>query len=215
MNNVNNEVVILLHGLGRSRLSMMLLAYRLKKSGYQVLNFGYFSLRGTIRQHAEKLSKFIARHHQLIDNHPFHLVGHSLGCVVARYYAGHCPSPLLRRIVMLAPPNRPPRLAQFLRNFFLYRWLTGQVGQELADDEFYADNLPVCRYEIGIVAGKLGNGKPHARVFRQAHDFILNIDETRLQEMRDWIVISSSHTFIMNRRQTFELVQRFLQCGHF
>jgi pimeloyl-ACP methyl ester carboxylesterase len=213
------EKIILLHGLGRTPLSMLLLAWRLRQCGYEVFNFGYASMFRGIPEHAEKLKRYIEKKLQERGVGPFYLVGHSLGSLVARYYAGHFPSPHLKRLVMLAPPNQSPRLVHWLQGKVLlrqfFRLITGKSGQQIGDPKFYEENFPPCNYPVGVIAGDCFRGDPHLPVYNQPNDLILGVDETKFKTMTSWVSIHSGHTFIMDHRQTAQLVVCFLRNGDF
>jgi ABC-type proline/glycine betaine transport system substrate-binding protein len=46
----DKDVVVVLHGLGRSKMAMWLLASRLEDAGYKVARVGYRSLQDTPKQ---------------------------------------------------------------------------------------------------------------------------------------------------------------------
>jgi triacylglycerol esterase/lipase EstA (alpha/beta hydrolase family) len=61
-----NESVILLHGLGDVKLSMLKLEYALKDEGYSTKNIGYSTIGETIESLAEKeLSKVIEQYEKI------------------------------------------------------------------------------------------------------------------------------------------------------
>ena len=81
---IRGKVVILLHGLGRSKSVLTPLADVLREQGgYTPLRFGYASTREGIEQHAEALRKVIDG---LGDIEELNFVGHSLGNIVLRHY---------------------------------------------------------------------------------------------------------------------------------
>ncbi len=210
-----SETVYLLHGLCRTSPSMWLLGRRLRRAGYRTHLFSYLSFRGTVQRHAGKLRQFIDSQQQRHGDTRFHLVGHSLGALVSRYYACHFASAQLQRLVMLAPPNKPATLANRLQHHWFYRAITGAAGQQLADTEFYQQAFPSCQHEVGVIAGRRKRHEGAARMPSGGDDYIVTVEETKFEEMKDWIAICSGHTFIMYRRDTFELVLHFLKHGNF
>ncbi len=81
----NQEIVVLLHGLGRSNMAMWRLAGRLEDAGYEVHRVGYSSINTTPDEIIEDISKQIndccANESRLV-----HFVGHSLGGLLIRAY---------------------------------------------------------------------------------------------------------------------------------
>jgi hypothetical protein len=202
-----NEAIVLLHGMGRSRVSMALLGRRLRRRGYEVHLFGYNARGPTLDDLSRTLQGFIE---ERVAAPAYHLVGHSLGNVIVRNGFRFRYRPTLLRIVMIAPPNGPAVLASRLRDNRLYRWWTGDSGQRVGDVDFYR-TLPVPDVEFGIIAGDRG----HRVGFDEPNDGVVQVGSTRLEGMRDWIVLHHTHTLIMLARDTSELCLRFLRTGRF
>ncbi|PIP83937.1 MAG: hypothetical protein CO113_02180 [Elusimicrobia bacterium CG_4_9_14_3_um_filter_62_55] len=201
------ETVYLLHGMGRTRASMLLLSLRLEKAGYRTVNFRYSQTTHSLDEITERLLESVERD---AGGGKYHLIGHSLGNIVIRngFKTGFPPG--LGRIVMLAPPNRPAALAARFKGNVLYHWITGDSGQKLSEAEFY-DSLPVPSAEFAVIAGTRGttllSGAPN--------DGIVLVESTKLAGMKDFAELRHAHTFIMNARDTFELCRRFLSVGTF
>ena len=73
--------LILVHGMGRSPLSMLLLRYRLRKLGHKVYLFGYLPTFELLEGATCRLLNLIERK---IGSNTFALTGHSLGSVIIR-----------------------------------------------------------------------------------------------------------------------------------
>lgn len=201
------ETVFLLHGMGRTRASMALLQFRLRRAGYRTVNVPYNQTTESLDEITARLRKTVAAES---GGRPYHFVGHSLGNVVIRngFKEGYAPG--LGRIVMLAPPNSPARLARKLKDVLPYRWITGDSGQRLADPEFYA-TLPVPDSEFGILAGERGQ----SLTFGEPNDGIVAVSETRLAGMKDFRVLPRTHTFLMNAPDATGQCLAFLKNGRF
>jgi hypothetical protein len=201
------EAVVLLHGMGRSWLSMALLGLRLKQRGYETHLFGYSARRRTLDDLSRDLASFVEKR---VEAPVYHFIGHSLGNVIVRngFRLGHREG--LSRIVMLAPPNGPASLASSLRGKRLYRFWTGDSGQKLGDVEFYR-NLPVPSVEFGVIAGDRG----HRIGFDQPNDGVVLVETTKLEGMKDWVVVHHTHTLITLASDTAVLCARFLERGKF
>jgi hypothetical protein len=140
----------------------------------------------------------------------YHLIGHSLGNIVIRnaFRKGYPPG--LGRIVMLAPPNHPARLAKLLKENGLYRWATGDSGQKLSDEAFYG-GLPTPSVDFAVIAGDKGQ----RLTFDAPNDGIVEVAGTKLDGMKGFAVVHHSHTFLMNSPDTFRLCRDFLGSGEF
>jgi pimeloyl-ACP methyl ester carboxylesterase len=83
---VTGKVVILLHGLARSRGSTRHMAKRLRDEGkLTTLQFGYASTRAEVAEHAKSLSYVLENLPQVEE---INFVAHSLGNIVVRRYLG-------------------------------------------------------------------------------------------------------------------------------
>ena len=196
----------LVHGMGRSPRSLLLLAMRLERAGIHTSRFGYSVLSHDLDEIAERFRRHV--HERATGSYA--IVGHSLGNVIARMASPRLP-PGLTHLAMLAPPNRPPRLALALEKHPLYRVLTRDAGQRLANAAFY-ESLPVPAVPTLVFAGTVG---PRARWLPfagAASDGVVAVDETHLPgaEHREVPVI---HTLIMNDARVASEITRFLRAG--
>lgn len=201
------ETVVLLHGMGRTRASMWFLEKRLKKAGYETLNFPYAPTFESLDGISKRLHEYLRAN---VRTTHYHLVGHSLGNVIVRNGFKQEYRPGLGRIVMLAPPNQPADLAKVFKDVDIYRWLTGDSGQKLSSDDFYK-TLPTPTVEFGVIAGD--RGQPIT--FNEPNDGIITVESTKLAGMKDWIALHRTHAFIMNSKDTAEYCVRFLRSGSF
>lgn len=204
---VEPETVVLLHGMGRSRASMWPLAQRLRRAGFQTRNFPYAPALHRFDTLVGDLHDFIV---DRVKTPRYHLVGHSLGNILirARFRVGYPAG--LTRIVMLAPPNHPPKLARRFQGCPPFHWWTGESGRLLASEAFY-ESLPIPPVEFGVVAGNKGQ----RLTFDEPNDRVITVESTRLTGMADHLVIHDAHTFIMNSRSTARATIAFLRNGRF
>lgn len=218
-------ILLLLHGLGRSRNSMSSLGSHAQSSlGYRLVNVSYASTRASLDDHAEALESILSR---LPAGVPIDVVAHSLGNIVLRRYLyriaesnGGCQSAArLRRIVMLAPPNRGSELARRLQQVGLVKQVLGASAAELAKlksaeaDE--ALRLATPQAEFGIIAGKGSFGPVGNPWLAAENDLIVEVDETRLAGASDFLVADVTHTRIMANPAVQAAVARFLEHGYF
>ena len=202
-----DQTVVLLHGMGRGRASLWVLETRLKTAGFRTVSFPYVTHARSLDQLSSDLIKFITEN---VKTPSYCIIAHSLGNIIVRNCFHKEMPPGLRRIVMLAPPNRPADLARALKDNPVYRWFTGESGQQLASDEFYR-SLPVPPVEFGVIAGDRGQSV----TFKEPNDGVITVENTKLDGMKAWVLVHQAHTFIMNSRQVAQLVIRFLEHGDF
>lgn len=209
------ECVILLHGMGRSALSMRSLEKHLRERGYHTVNRDYPSTSFTIEEIAKKnIPKLIAECKPQASK--IHFVTHSLGGIVTRYYLQSNNLPKGSRIVMLSPPNKGSEIADQLQGSAWYKWLTGPAGQQLTTDQNSVPNkLKPINYEVGIITGRRTLEPWLSQFIPGEDDGKVSVKRARLYEMTDFLVVDHAHTFIMNSSLVKEQVTHFLQHGYF
>jgi hypothetical protein len=207
--------LILLHGLGRTRWSLWPVAREAVRRGYQVHNLGYPSRRAPIERLAEDIGRRIV---DLAAGGTVDVVTHSMGGIVLRaaVAAGVLPEMTVRRVVMLAPPNHGSELADRLRDYRVYRLATGPAGQQIGTgDDSVPRRLPPPPFELGIVAGRRSGNPLFARVLGVESDGKVTVSSTRVDGMRDLIVVDRTHTFIMWAPDVLAHTFAFLETGRF
>jgi pimeloyl-ACP methyl ester carboxylesterase len=184
---------ILVHGMGRSPLSQLLLAKRLRASGIRVDLFGY----STFLPFNTSVNRLVRRVAALGDEEPFILVGHSLGCVLIRAALPRLGRRRPSGCFLLAPPNVVPRAARFFASNPLYRFFTRDSGQLLSDEAFMAA-LPVPEGTVRVYAGTAGYKGKLSPFRKEPNDGILSVSETMLSADDAPMLVPALHTFIMN-----------------
>jgi len=187
--------VILLHGMCRTRASMLLLGMRLKRAGHRVHFFSYVAARDSLEQATARLAELVARR---ISPRPYVLVGHSLGSMIIRHATRRLAMPQPRAAYFLAAPIVACRAAKFCARFRVYRILTGEMGSLLTQDAFMAD-LPVppgTRAYVGT-AGPRQSWLPFGNA---PNDGILLSGEASVDHRGVTVTVPRSHTLIMNSR---------------
>ena len=145
------DTVVCVHGYLSHGLGMYLIKRRLEREyGMRALLFSYASVSGTLDENATALSAFI--HEQQLDG--IHIIGHSLGGVLALRALATDPDSLPGRVVCLGSPLTGSRAAKILGEF---EWAEEIIGQSLPDGVIHqAANewaAPVVQhYEIGVIA---------------------------------------------------------------
>jgi pimeloyl-ACP methyl ester carboxylesterase len=209
------DTIVLLHGLGRSSASMLVLKHRLEGEGYRVISESYASTDQEIDDHTQWLKGVLTRCCSS-GSGATHFVTHSLGGIVLRQYLAGNELPDLGRVVMLAPPNQGSELADFFMNSDLYKSLAGPTGQQLGTDAGSIPNIlrPVD-FELGVIAGDFSYIPWTSRLIPGPDDGVVAVDRARIAGMSDFLVVDSSHSFIMNSKEVASEVISFIQTGSF
>lgn len=207
------EAVVLVHGLGRSPSSMLILGQRLEWAGYRVEIARYASLTAPFSEQVETVQRAVDQ--CCADASKVHLVGHSLGALVIRgYLVEHRPDSL-GRVVLLAPPNQGSLFVDWLEEMQLASDMLGPVGSALGTDTTdLPATLPLPDYEVGIIAGNRSTQPIGPPAIPGPDDGIISIEQARIRDV-PMLVLPRSHAFIANSRHTASAVIRFLRTGGF
>lgn len=207
------EAVVLVHGLGRSPSSMLILGQRLRWAGYRVAIAEYPSLTASFAEHLDTMRAIVEECCR--DASRVHFVGHSLGALVIRgYLVEHRPDSL-GRVVLLAPPNRGSVIVDWLDEMQLASEMLGPVGSALGTDATdLPATLPHPDYEVGIIAGNRSTQPIGPPAIPGPDDGIVSIEQARIGDV-PMLVLPRSHAFIANSRHTATAVIRFLRTGGF
>ncbi|WP_045094623.1 esterase/lipase family protein [Legionella fallonii] len=199
------EIIVLIHGLMRTYMSMGPLKSYFEKQGYTVYYYKYTSARYSIHEHAVDLNQYIVK---LLAENPgakIHFITHSLGGVIIREALGRLPKEQLKNVdsvVMLAPPNQGSALAKFsVKVLPMLNYFVKPLAELSSDQAAYVHHVPIPNIKIGIIAGRFDAKVPPS--------------SARLDGYPEPVVVNATHTFIMNHARTKELIKRFLESGSF
>jgi hypothetical protein len=210
------EYVVLLHGLARTQKSMTKMEKRLYDEGFGVLNIGYPSRSKTIEELAEEIIPNSVTLCREKGAQTIHFVTHSLGGIIVRYYLKHHHIPELGRVVMLSPPNGGSEVVDKFRQNFIFKWLNGPAGQQLGTGK---DSLPKklgsVAFELGVIAGDRSINLFLSLVIPGTDDGKVSVTNAKVDGMKDFIIINSSHPFIMKNRHAIKQTIAFLRQGEF
>jgi len=212
----NGECVILLHGLGRGPSSMADLASHLVKEGYFVVNKGYPSTQYSAEQIAEAYIPRMLRQCRKHGHKKIHFVTHSMGGIVVRQYLQTHQLPEGSRVVMISPPNQGSELVDAFGEWFFFDWLYGPAGKTLGTDpESLPNRLDPVDAEIGVIAGSRSFNPLYSWMIRGEDDGTVAVQKAKLTEMKDFLVLPHTHTFIAESRDVCRQVVAFLETGRF
>lgn len=196
--------IVLIHGMGRTPASMLILKQRLAKLGHKTHLFGYAAWAENLETVSARLIRKIERQ---VGSQPYAVIGHSLGSVILRRALTSLAANPPSHTFLLAPPMRACKAARYFSRFRLYRTLTGEMGSLLADEAFM-QSLPLPPNTV-IYAGTAGPRASWLPFGNAANDGILSLDEV-VSESGERVEVAASHTFIMNSRAVVDDIVRRL-----
>ena len=189
------ELVVLVHGMGRTPLSMVPLELALRRAGYRTLNVGYPSQGPGVEALGRHVAAEVGAELARAPAPRVHVVAHSLGGVLARWVLAHAPPDRPGRLVLLASPAAGAAAAD--RWAWLLRWALPPIAELTTGAPFDPGRLPPG-VEVAVVAGD-ADGK-------------VSVEEACLAgaSVR---VVPSGHTAIVWRPRVVRLVTAFLDTG--
>ncbi len=210
---MNGKAVILVHGIVRSSKSFSRMEERLEDEGYNVFAFDYPSTRLTIPESAEFLSKCIE---SLEGIDEIYLVVHSMGGLVVRSMLKQKQDPRIKRMVMMGVPNMGAEMADTFKTNPLFKAIFGPAGQQLVTDpEGFLKELPVPKFEFGILAGARGAERGYNPLIPGDDDGTVAVKSTRLPGAKDFVARPVLHSFLMFNSECIDCTVRFLKEGRF
>jgi hypothetical protein len=201
--------VLLVHGLWRTPLSLRPLARALRGWGHDPELFGYAA---AVERYGTIVGRLRRRIERLAAAGDYALVSHSLGAVLAREALARIRGRRPLQVVMLAPPNQPPRMAAAVVRLPPFRWLLGECGANLAQSEFY-DALPPLRDRHSTIAGTAGPRRRFLPLGMAANDGLVTVEETRLGPDDPVLTLPAGHTFIMRHPEVQAIIRWLLAPG--
>lgn len=194
---------------------MLYVKHRLASdSGFEVELFAYTPVIETLNEVASRLADHIGNG----KDTPAHLVGYSLGGVVAlRALALHGDA-RVDRVVCLGSPLCGSRAAFRLNQLDWGRFILGRmVADGILDDAAHGWAKGVSdSHDIGIIAGNapIGVGRFVAG-FDEPNDGTVAVAETHMPGARDHVVLPVSHKGMLISRDVADQTAAFLKRGEF
>lgn len=200
------EPVLLIHGLWNAKAWLAPLAWRLRRAGFTVRGFGYASVRDGPEVAIDALVA------QLRRAGPVHLVGHSLGGMIAMEALRRAPDLPVRRMVCLGSPLCGSATARALASQARLGWTLGRSAALLHAGCGHWDGL----VPVGMVAGTVerGLGRLLVRV-ESPSDGTVAVAETRLPGLAGHVLVPASHSGLLFSAEAARQTAAFLRRGAF
>ena len=214
------HVVVLLHGLGDVRQIMRHLVREIRTvEGFSAVSMNYASTRSPIADHAKALASVVT---YLSDASTIHFVSYSMGTIVARHYladlmASGQSTDKFGRMVMIGSPNHGAQLAKMIGlGTPILPAILGESAVQLGKRWGQVrDRLATPPFEFGILAGSSGRFIGGNPLIKGANDWIIGVEETKLDGAADFRVFPVVHALMPRNRAVIGATVKFLQHGFF
>lgn len=211
----SHECVVVLHGLRGTSSTFNTLSERLQNEGYGVLLVDYPSTQYDIQTLADSIFPQAIRCCEP-HCHSLHIVAHSMGAILVRYYLQEHPMDKLGRVVMLSPPNHGIALIDRFRGCSLFRTFNGPGGMQLgANKDSFVNSLTAPDYQVGILMSTCSINWLASLFIPGKDDGRVSLSSARLSGMQDFKLIPTNHHVIMKKQETIDEVVQFLKQGKF
>lgn len=206
------DTIILLHGLWMTGFELGILQRRLQERGFNVVRFRYHMMNYSLEHNRRRLRRFVLAQ---AGGGDLHLVGHSLGGVLALQTLRRYPDLPVAKVVCLGSPLVDTRAGRLLER--LGAPTRAVLGKTLPEAVF---GQPLVRWEgaqpVGVIAGtrSFGLGRLILKL-PKPNDGMVALIETQLPGITDSWHTSVGHTGLVLSSAVAQQCAAFLRDNRF
>jgi hypothetical protein len=208
--------VYLIHGFAGLGIKMEKLRHSLSKAGYDSEIINYPSLTEDIDTVAKNIYQKILT--DRVDSVSF--ITHSMGGLIARsvykYLLPQQRTPIIYRMIMLAPPNKGTPVADFFVQSKIFCHLAGPNIKNLTTDSVSgASRYPIPSCDVGIILGVSPFSSGFNIFLEENNDGIVIPSHAMMGVEKDIAFVETTHTLIQSNKKVIKMTLKFLKTGKF
>jgi pimeloyl-ACP methyl ester carboxylesterase len=207
---LDREAVVIAHGLWLNGRATGVLRARLAQLGHRAQAFSYHSVHHSLSENAQRLYQATLT----LDAERVHLVGHSLGGVLAvQMLHEHPDDSRFGRIVLAGSPFQGSHVGSQLSRFSVGQHILGR-----SVEQWLTQKRPdiTDRFDVGVISGTRGIGLGRLIPGLPApNDGTIAVEETKVPGMTDQIILHVSHSEMLISSEVARQIDRFLRTGQF
>jgi hypothetical protein len=216
INEEKRELVVLLHGLARTSNSMNEMAETLESAGFEVCNISYPSRKHPIETLVAECVVPQIKQCAQGKNRKVNFVTHSLGGILVRQIHASFADIEIGRVVMLGPPNSGSEVVDKLGDLAAFKAINGPAGLQLGTGEESVPRLlGPAQFSVGVIAGNASINLILSLLIPGPDDGKVSLESARLEGMDDYLVVPTSHPFLMKDPVVIKQAIHFLREGVF
>lgn len=211
---IQNETVVLLHGLCRTSRSMAKMEKTLEAEGYNVINVDYPSRSATIEELTTDVFQGLDK--KLPTSGKIHFVTHSMGGMILQHHLATHEIENLGNVVMLAPPSRGTEVTDKLGGIKLYQWINGPAGNQLGTGTgSHPLRLKAPEFELGVIAGDRTINPILSMLIPGPDDGKVSLARVKPAAYTDYLELHVTHACMMCNSRVIAQTKYFLKHGRF
>lgn len=211
---MSKECVILLHGLARTIGSMNRMQSALNNEGFHTVNQSYPSRKNSIDKLAKTAIDDALR--KCPKESEISFVTHSMGGILVRQFLSQHSIEKLKNVVMLGPPNKGSEVVDKISNVPGFEFFNGPAGLQLGTtNDSVPNSLGPVDFNLGVIAGNRSFNPILSMMLPNPNDGKVSVENTKVEGMKDHVILPVSHTFMMKNRLVIHQVISFLVSGRF
>lgn len=202
---------MLIHGLGRTQASMLPLSIRLERAGFRTSFAGYKWVNMSLEQGVARVTRQVER---VARRHggPIHLVGHSLGGIIALRLKRERPDLPIHRVVQFGSPNLGSSVAENLKESPIATLFFGPILAELAEDLTTSEERDP---DVAAIAGdEFPVGVTKVYGVNEPNDGLVTVSSAWGREAGLRLTAPTIHTGLPLSQSVAKATVEFLKTGH-